>query len=78
MTEVASIQSRQISANFTYIYNCSFTGSFNAGVLHGRNTRQTHKPLRCTNRAKVKKGCSMGFAAPSKDILHKFAGSFST
>lgn len=78
MTEVASIQSRQISANFTYIYNCSFTGSFNAGVLHGRNTRQTHKPLRCTNRAKDKKGCSMGFAAPSKDILHKLAGSFST
>lgn len=78
MTEVASIQSRQISANFTYIYNCSFTGSFNAGFLHGGDTRQTHKPLRCTNRAKDKKGCSMGFAAPSKDILHKLAGSFST
>lgn len=52
MTELATIQSRQISANFTYIYNCSFIGSFNVRFLHGRNMRQTHEPLRCTNRAK--------------------------
>lgn len=52
MTEVATIQSRQISANFTYIYNCSFIGSFNVRFLHGRNMRQTHEPLRCTSRAK--------------------------